>query len=68
MKCFLFEHRARRTGYDGWALRFKGWDAPIAWTVCTTREEARELRRERGNLLHDTEIVKVRISVEAIGQ
>lgn len=65
MKSFL-HHCARRLGHDGWALRVRGAKRPIDWTTSTTREEARELRRERGNLLRDSEVVKVRISVEAV--
>ena len=45
MKSFL-DHRSKRWGYDGWALRVRDAACPILWTVCTTREEARELRRE----------------------
>ena len=65
MKAFL-DHHSRRSGFDGWALRVRGATSPIPWTVSTTREEARDLRREQGNLLRDTEIVKVRIVVEAV--
>lgn len=67
MKSFL-ENRSRRFGYDGWALRFRGADKPMEWTTSTTREEARDLRRERGNLLRDTEIVKVTVSVEVVDE
>jgi len=65
VKAFL-DHHSRRCGFDGWALRVRGTKSPIPWTVSTTRKEARELRREQGNLLRDTEVVKVRISVEAV--
>lgn len=68
MKSFLHHYCARRFGYDGWALRVRGSARPLDWTTSTTREEARELRRERGNLLRDSEIVKVRISVEVVGR
>jgi len=65
VKAFL-RHRSPRWGFDGWAIRIKGDQKPLAWTVSTTREEARDMRRERGNLLRDSEIVKVRIVVEAV--
>lgn len=66
MKAFL-SHRSRRGYYHGWALRVRGATRPIDWTTSTTREEARELRRERGNLLRDCEVVKVKVTVEAVG-
>lgn len=66
MKAFL-QHKANRWGYDGWALRTRGDTNPYPWTVCTTREECRELRKERADLFDSSaEIVKVRISVEAV--
>ena len=72
MKAFLREHRSRRFGYDAWAVRVKGAPQPFDWTPCTTREEARQLKRqlqrEIGELLHRLEVVKVRITVTAIDQ
>lgn len=65
MKRFL-QFRARRWGYDGWAIRVKGADKPMEWSVCTTREEARELRKEvfpEDDFFDRTEVVKVRIDV-----
>jgi hypothetical protein len=42
-----------------------GANHPLAWTVSTTREEVRELRKLRGDLFErGAEIVKVKISVE----
>lgn len=64
MKRFL-QHRSKRYGYDGWAVRVKGADKPLEWTVSTTREEARDARRQLD--LVDrlrTEIIKVKITVE----
>jgi hypothetical protein len=65
MMSFL-QHRSRRLGYCGWALRIKGADRPLEWTTCTTREEVRQLRDQEGWMRPDLEIVKVRISVEAV--
>lgn len=65
MKRFL-DHRSNRFGYDGWALRIKGSQKPLDWSVCTTREEARELRREvfpELDFFDRTEVVKVKIDV-----
>jgi hypothetical protein len=39
--------RSSRWGYDGWALRIDGAAEPLAWSLCRTREECRELLRER---------------------
>lgn len=62
--------RSRRWGYDGWALRVIGALRPIESTTVTTREEARELRRQwqtdHPDLFQRLEVVKVRITVEAI--
>ena len=68
MMSFL-QPRSRRFGYDGWALKMPGASKPLDWTVSTTREEVRQLRKLRGDLFErGAEIVKVRISVEAIEQ
>lgn len=68
MMSFL-QHRSRRWTHDGWALVMPGASTPLAWTVSTTREEVRELRKLRGDLFErGAEIVKVRITVEAIEQ
>lgn len=67
MKQFL-KSRARYQTHDGWALRVKSSThecKPLRWTVCTTREEARELRAENGALA-PMEIVKVRIVLEPV--
>ena len=63
MKRFL-DHCSRRFGYDGWALRVKGAEKPLEWSTCTTRAEARELRRDKRDLITNLEIVKVRVNVE----
>ena len=70
MKRFL-DAQSRRWGYDGWALKAKKASQPMDWSVCTTREEARELRNEFFNeepFLTDIqiEIVKVRLIVEPL--
>jgi|GEM_PF-4185270 lysozyme family protein len=68
MKRFL-DYRSRRWGFDGWAIRIKGAKSPFDWSVCTTRQEARELRKEalpERDLFSRSEIVKVRISLEVL--
>lgn len=66
MKAFL-QHRSRRWGYDGWAIMMPGSEKPLAWSVCTTRAEARALRLERGNLFEQgAEVVKVRVHLEVV--
>ena len=70
MKRFLGA-RSRRRGYDGWALKVKKASQPMDWSVCTTREEARELRNEFFNeepFLTDIqiEIVKVHLIVKSL--
>lgn len=66
MKAFLC-HCSNRFGYDGWALRMRGDDGAIPWTVSTTRSECRALRRDRDDLFErGAEIVKVKISVEVV--
>ena len=70
MKRFL-DARSRRYGYGGWALRVKNSSLLMDWSVCTTREEARELRDEVFNKEPfctdiQIEIVKVRLIVEPL--
>ena len=70
MKRFLGA-RSRRRGYDGWALKVKKASQPLDWSVCTTREEARELRDEMfnsGRFCTDVqiEIVKVHLIVKSL--
>jgi len=66
LKSYL-RHCSRRFGYDSWALKMPGATHVMPWTVCTTREECRDLRAERSDLFLDgAEIVKVKISVEVV--
>lgn len=65
MKAIL-SHGSRRFGYSGWALRIRGASKPLAWSMCTTRAEARELREERRSMFNDLEVVKVRTVVEVV--
>ena len=72
MKSFL-KHRSHRYGYDGWALKHRvPGTRPLAWTTCTSRHEARELRDELAarepDLFSNFEPVKVRIIVEEVPQ
>lgn len=70
MKQFL-DHRSNRWTHDGWALMVRGASQPMLWTACTTREEARELRRERFNMkdffIGPVDVVKIKITAEVIG-
>ena len=75
MKRFL-DGRSKRWGHDGWALKYKRAPQPITWTVCTTRAEARQLRREFLAEYHDVstevdievdiEVVKIRLKVQVV--
>ncbi len=63
-------HPATRWGYDGWALLIDGAEKPLPWSLCRTREECRELLRERtkeglfGRLAVSARPVKVKIRME----
>lgn len=67
MKKFL-DARARRWGYDGWALKVTGATRPLFWTVCTNRKEAREVKKEMSSLKYfgHLDVVKVKITVELV--
>jgi hypothetical protein len=66
MKSFL-KWRAKRWGYDGWALCMPNASHALAWTVSTTREECRQIKRDRADLfLQDAEVVKVKVTVEVV--
>lgn len=67
----VLKERSRRWTHDGWAIRlvlpdgFRGkpWDH----TMCTTRRECRELRKSLPQDLYQrTEVVKVRLKLEAV--
>jgi hypothetical protein len=63
----ILQHRSKRRDLDGWAVRVTGAPSVLLSTVCTTREEARDIRRAlTPDLFTRTKVVKVRISVEAI--
>lgn len=68
MKRFL-GYRSKRFGFDGWALHFRGAPKPMGWSVCTTRAEARALRKERfaeQDMFQKIDVVKVKITVELL--
>lgn len=69
MKQFL-NHRSRRFGYDGWALKLADAKQPLAWTVCTTRAEVRALKAEleaQGRDMFKNYVpVKVKIQLEVV--
>lgn len=67
----MLSGRARRWGYDGWALKVRGANIVLDWTTCTTRREARELRASefpQGSLFDGSriEVVKVKIEVREV--
>lgn len=65
----FLKFRSRRYGYCGWALKHREALVPLAWTVCTTREEARALlesNRRTSLLWEDFEPVKVKIGIEVV--
>jgi hypothetical protein len=63
----FLRHRARRYGYDGWAAQAKASGAIMPWSVCTSRDELRQLMREkRGWFPSGVRLVKVRITVEPV--
>lgn len=66
----MLKHTNRRFTHDGWALRIKGANLPFDWSACTTRAEARELRKEvfpELDFFERTEVVKVKIKLEVVG-
>ena len=69
MKQFL-KYRSNRFGYDGWALKVAGAKRPWRWTVCTTRQEVRELKHvleaHDPDLFRRLEVVKIKIRVEVV--
>jgi hypothetical protein len=68
MKSFL-QARSNRWTHDGWAIKVKGSSHPMPWTVCTTREEARQLKIDRfkeDDLFGKLEIVKIKIEVREV--
>ena len=76
MKRFLSKYKASRWGYDGWAVKVEGH--VLGWSVCSTREEVREVAREYASRFGNEdqlelfgraklpEIVKVRINVQEV--
>lgn len=68
MKKFLHKYRSRRRSFDGWAVARKGITNVWPQTICTTREEAREVLDEiRGGGFEEAvrhlEVVPVKINV-----
>jgi hypothetical protein len=62
----FMRHRSRRWGYDGWAVRVRGGEQPLAHTVSTTREEARAELAQQMKFGNSLEVVKVRIAIEVV--
>ena len=68
VKRFL-NNASKRSGHDGWALMNLGATKPFDWSVCTTRQEARDLKHEKQknpDLFQHIEVVKVKINVELV--
>ena len=62
----MLQGRSDRKGHDGWGISYRG-QTPKGWSVCTTRQECREL--VDNNIVLDPwnyRIVKVKINVEAV--
>ena len=71
MKGFVRAHCARRWSHDGWAVKVRGAPKTMDWTTSTTREEARDIKRnmkaEFGHLDGtNLDVVKVRVRVEEV--
>lgn len=63
----FLKFRSNRWTHDGWAVFIHGSTHPLAWTVCTTREEVRQLLKDRGDLfMHPHNIVKVKVKLEVV--
>jgi hypothetical protein len=62
----ILQHTSRRCTHDGWALSHRG-GIPWRSTVCTTREEARQMKREieerDPDMFRRLDVVKVKVSV-----
>ena len=77
MKRFLSEFKAQRFGHDGWAIKLPSGKI-LDWSVCTTRDECREVAKEFANRFRFGEqgelfamdptpdVVKVRITVAEV--
>lgn len=67
----ILEHASGRHGYDGWGLRRAGEARVYRWSICTTRQEARDLKKKRESVSPDLfrrlEVVKVKLKVEVTG-
>ena len=59
--------RSKRQGYDGWALLMPETQRPLGWSLCTTREECRDLIRARPSLDRiEPRVVKVRLQLQVV--
>lgn len=65
----ILDNCSRRFNYDGWAILIDGTSAPLSWTFCTTRAEAREIHRELNpDMFARTSIVKAKINIEVVDE
>ena len=63
----ILHARSSRWGLDGWALKHKGNKHVWQDTVCTTRQEARELKAQQlPELRKNVTVVKVSIHVTEV--
>jgi hypothetical protein len=63
----ILHARSRRYGLDGWALKHKNDTHVWQDTVCTTRQEARELKAQQlPELRKNVTVVKVSIHVTEV--
>lgn len=63
----ILQSRSRRYGFDGWSLKHRDSAKPWSNAVCTTREEAREIKaQELPEMRRKLQVVKVRVVVEVV--
>ncbi len=63
----ILDNCSKRWQVDGWCLKVKEAEQPLHWTMCTTRQECRELQREMFPEFRDRyEIVKVKVQLVVV--
>lgn len=63
----ILQATSRRYGFDGWALKHRGNGHPWTNSVCTTRQEARELKAQQlPEMRKQVEVVKVNVVIEVV--
>lgn len=63
----ILDSCSKRINYDGWVLVIDGSDNPLSWSLCTTREELRELQKTLNpDLFSRTSIVKAKVNLQVV--